>query len=166
MELLDQLTGWDIMILVVAVVSAGMGIFEGMVRTVADLGSWVIALLGSFMLAPQITNLIGLQAYPWVGLILAFVLLFFVTRLLGVIFSNALRRVGLGGADRSLGAVLGLARAAMIVALLASAGKLLEMDKQPGWQNAVSKPVLEGAADLVAKYAPKLEQFKPAAIKK
>jgi membrane protein required for colicin V production len=165
MEILEQLTGWDIMILAVAIISAGIGIVEGMIKTVFDLGSWIIALLGSFMIAPYITDLIGLKPYPWVGLILGFVLLFFVTRLLGVIFSKALRRVGLGGADRSLGAILGLARAAMIIALLASAGKLLDMDKQPGWQNALSKPALEGAANLVAKYAPKLEQFKPAAIR-
>jgi membrane protein required for colicin V production len=165
MGMLEQLTGWDIMILAIAIISAGIGIFEGMIKTVFDLGSWVVALMGSFMIAPHITELIGLKPYPWVGLILGFVLLFFVTRLIGVVFSKALRRVGLGGADRSLGALLGLARAALIVALLASAGKLLDMHKQPAWENAISRPALEGAADLVAKYAPRLEQFKPAAIR-
>ncbi|MGB7182354.1 MAG: CvpA family protein [Burkholderiaceae bacterium] len=165
MDWLTGLTGWDVMVLVVAIVSAGLGIMQGMVRSVADLGSWIIALFGSFMIAPAITEFIDLKPYPWVGLILGFIVLFFLTRLIGVVFAKLLRSAGLGGADRSLGAVVGLARAVLVIALLASAGRLLDMHKQPGWQNALSRPALEAAADLVAQYAPKLEQFKPAALR-
>lgn len=165
MQILADLTGWDLMILLVIVVSAGMGMAQGMVRSVADLGSWLVAGLGSFIVAPEITNFIGLKLYPWAGLILGFVVLFFLTRLIGVLFSKALRSAGLGGADRALGTVIGLLRGALIVALVASAATLLEMHKQPGWKNALSRPVLEAASDMVARYAPRLEQFKPAALR-
>jgi membrane protein required for colicin V production len=165
MEMLANLTGWDLLVLVVTVLSAGLGVMQGMVRSIADLGSWVVALFGSFMVAPYVTEFIGLKPYPWVGLILGFVVLFFLTRLLGVVFSKTLRSAGLGGADRSLGVIVGLLRAVLIIALLASAARLLDMDQQPGWKNAVTRPALEIAADFVAQYAPKLEQFKPAALR-
>lgn len=166
MEVINQLTGWDIMILVVVLISAGLGAMQGMMRSIADFGSWLIAFFGSFLIAPVITDFINLKAYPWVGLIVGFVLLFFLTRLIGVLLAKGLNSVGLRGADRALGSLVGLIRAALVVAVLASAGKLLEMHTQPGWQQAISRPVLEGASELVARYAPKLEQFKPAALRK
>lgn len=165
MDMLAAFTGWDVLVVVVLVLSAGLGVMQGMVRSIADLGSWVVALFGCFLVAPYLTEFIGLRAYPWVSLIIGFVLLFFLTRLLGVVFAKMLRSAGLGGADRALGAVVGLLRAALIIALLASAARLLDMDEQPAWKNAVSRPVLELAADFVAQYAPKLEQFKPAAMR-
>ena len=166
MDFPGQFTGWDVMILVVLAISVGLGIFQGMMRTVADLGSWVVAFLGAFYVAPFITDFINLKAYPWVGLILGFIVLFFLTRLVGVVLARGLKSVGLRGADRALGGLVGLARAALVVAALASAGKLLDMDKQPGWQKAVSKPLLNAAAGYVAQFAPRLEQFKPAALRR
>lgn len=163
MAVLDLLTGWDYVVGVVAILSFGIGLFRGMIRTVSDLGSWVVAFLAAPMLGPRLTDQIQLQAYPWVALIIVFVLVFFLVRLIGVWLARGVDGAGLAGADRALGGLAGLARAALLVAALASAGKLLDMHRQPAWENALSRPALDAAAKAVDAYFPDLQKLKPAA---
>lgn len=160
MDQIVALTGWDYLLAIVALVSIGVGAYRGMVRTVADLGSWILAFLAAPFAGPWITEFIGLRNYPWVGLVIGFVLVFFATRLLGVWLARGLNTVGLRGADRALGGVLGAARTILIIAVLATAGRLLDMDRLPAWKNAASREVLETLAGTVERYVPELQRLK------
>ena len=157
-----MLTGWDYLIAVIAIISVGLGFMRGMIKTVFDLGSWVAAFIAAPLVSPDITKFIGVEAYPWAGLLIGFVGVFFVVRLVGVVLSKGIDTVGLKGADRSLGGVLGLARAALIVTALATAATLLDMNKQPAWTNALSKPALDLFSSTVLTYFPDLKKLKPA----
>lgn len=162
MSFLDMLTGWDYLLLLIVVISFGLGLFRGMVKTVFDLGSWVAAFVAAPLLGPMITGFTKLDAYPWVGLLIGFVGVFFLLRLIGVGIAKSLDTVGLASADRSLGGVLGVARAALIVTVLATAGTLLDMHRQPAWMEAASKPLLDLGAGTALKYFPNLQKLKPA----
>ncbi len=58
--------------------------------------------------------------------------------------------------------MIGIARAALIVVGLATAGTLLDMHRQPAWTKALSKPVLDLASGTALKYFPDLQKLKPA----
>jgi len=162
MDFLSLLTGWDYLITVIVIISAGIGFMRGMIKTVFDLGSWVAAFIAAPLVSPSITKFIGVEAYPWAGLLIGFVGVFFLIRLIGVLLSKGIDTVGLRGADRSLGGFLGLARAALLVLGLATAATLLDMNKQPAWTNALSKPVLELFSNTALTYFPDLKKLKPA----
>lgn len=165
MAIFDMLTGWDYLLALVVVMSFGLGLFRGMIKTVFDLGSWIIAFLAAPLAGPAITGFTNLDAYPWVGLLIGFVAAFFLVRLVGILLSKGLTSVGLAGADRALGGVIGLARAALIITGLATAGTLLDMHRQPAWTKALSRPALELASGTTLKYFPDLQKLKPARSK-
>ncbi|MEZ5740659.1 MAG: CvpA family protein [Burkholderiaceae bacterium] len=160
MAFLASLTGWDYLVLFVVLMSLGLGAFRGMVRTVADLASWAVAFIAAPLLSPLVLSIPGMAPYPSLALVLSFVAAFFLTRLVGVAVAKGLTSVGLAGADRALGGLVGLVRAVLIVAGIATAGKMIELDKQPAWKAAVSRDLLEVAARTVQQYVPAMPDLR------
>lgn len=151
---LSTLTGWDWFVLIVFALSVLLGVLRGLVRTVFGLAAWVVALLGAPLLAPAAIEAAGMQAHPWVMLVLLFLALFLLVRLLGGLLARGLGRIGLGGADRGLGAVLGAARAVLLILIAAVAARSLDLDQTPSWRDARSRPLLEGLVHWVQPYLP------------
>lgn len=150
------LSSWDWFVLLLVVLSTGMGLLRGMVRSVFGLGAWVVAFLGA---GPAGDVLAGgnwlAGAGPW-NYAIAFVALYLSMRLLGGLVSGGLKRVGLGGLDRGMGAVLGLARAVLLVALGAMLGHLAGLDRGEAWQQARSRPVLDALVERMRPLLPSL----------
>jgi len=145
---LSQFTAWDWLVVLIAMTSVIFGFWRGLVRTAAGLLAWV----GAFFLAPLGVTVLApvFGGVPsWVLLALGFLLGFVVIQLGGALLARLVQGVGLGGVDRLLGAVLGLARALAIAALLATAGVALGLDRSPSWQDARCRPLLEELIDLV-----------------
>jgi membrane protein required for colicin V production len=140
---LGAITGWDWFVLSVFVLSVGLGLFRGMVRTVFAFGAWVVGLLGVPFASPFLIGLLPAEVPRPVIYVLVFLLLFVAMRMLGGLAARALRGVGLGGADRFLGAVLGIGRAVIIVLLVALGAHLAGLSKESAWQQAMSKPLLD-----------------------
>ena len=82
--------------------------------------------------------------------VIAFSVLFLVilmaVSIAGLLFTKAVRAVGLGLADRTLGGVFGFARGALILLVLALAAGLTALPKEPFWREAKLAPPLETAA--------------------
>ena len=145
---LSLLTGWDWIVVLIAIVSMAFGIWRGLVRTAAGLLAWV----GAFLLAPIGASLLGpmLGSVPgWVQLALAFLLGFLLIQLGGAVLARLVHGIGLGGVDRALGALLGLARGLAITGLLATSAVALGLEQSPAWQQATSRNLLESLVDLV-----------------
>ncbi|MEZ5661699.1 MAG: CvpA family protein [Burkholderiaceae bacterium] len=101
--LLKQLTGWDYLVLLVALLSIGIGMLRGMARTVADLASWLVAFLAAPVVGTLVAPLLGLQEwYRPLVITLGFVAVFMLVRL-GWAVGAWPERDGLAGADRALG---------------------------------------------------------------
>jgi membrane protein required for colicin V production len=150
----DALTGWDWFVLTVAVLSVGIGALRGLVRTVFALGAWVVGLLGVPLASPFVLPLLPDGVPRPLVYFLVFLVLFVAVRLLGGLAARALRGIGLGGADRLLGAVLGLARAAVIVVIAAVAAHLAGQSRSAAWQKAQTRPLLDEIVRQVEPFLP------------
>jgi membrane protein required for colicin V production len=141
-----ELTGWDWFVLVIALISVGFGLWRGMVRTIFALLAWLIALVGTPMLlpivAPIISPIFNIES-TWLLAVPLFIALFLIVRITGGLISASLSKAGLGGADRLLGALLGFARAAIVVAVVALVAKQFGLHEQAMWKQSVSRPLME-----------------------
>ncbi len=146
---MDSLTGWDWFVVLVSGVSVLFGFWRGLVRTVFALAAWVVAIVGTPLLGGTLVATTGMQQYPWVIYIVLFLALFVGVRLLGNLLARSLRAAGLRGADRGLGALLGIARALIILTIAAVIARETGLTTRDSWQQALSRPLLEQLAALV-----------------
>jgi membrane protein required for colicin V production len=141
-----DLTGWDWFVLTIVVLSVGFGMWRGMVRTIFALLAWAVALLGTpFLLpivAPMIAPLLKIES-TWVLAVPIFIVLFIVVRLIGGLIAAGLSKAGLGSVDRLFGALLGVARAAIVVAVVALVAKQFGLHEQALWKQSISRPLME-----------------------
>lgn len=150
----DALTGWDYFVIATLLISVVLGLLRGLVRTVFALAAWVVALLGAPLATGPLLAATGWAIHPLFVAVLVFFALLISVRLLGGLIARALAKVGLGLADRSLGAVLGVLRALIIVTVVALVGHHLGADREPAWKQALSRPLLDELVSWVMPYLP------------
>ncbi|MEZ5648914.1 MAG: CvpA family protein, partial [Burkholderiaceae bacterium] len=76
MGVLQHLTGWDYLVLLVVLLSIGIGFMRGMARTVADLSSWLLAFLAAPVVGTQVAPILGLAEYRPMVITISFVAVF------------------------------------------------------------------------------------------
>jgi membrane protein required for colicin V production len=150
----DGFTGWDGFILIVGVLSVGIGVIRGLVRTVFALAAWVIGLLGVPLAAPTLIGLLPESVPRALVYLTVFALLFIAIRQLGALAARGLRGLGLGGIDRLLGAVLGTVRAAIVILLAALGAHLAGFSSHPSWTQAFSRPLLDALVQRAEPFLP------------
>ena len=154
MDALSTLTGWDWIVILVMLGSVVAGLWRGLVRTVFGFAAWVVALVGAPLAAPAAIDATGMQAHPWVVLALLFLAFFVVVKLMGSLLARLLGKIGLGGADRGLGALLGAARAVLLLLLVAVAARAMKLDESASWRDAHARPLLDALVRLAEPYLP------------
>lgn len=148
------LTGWDYFVIAALLISVALGMLRGLVRTVFALAAWIVALIGTPLATGPLLALTGWSLHPLFVAVLVFFVLLVAVRLLGGLIARALAKVGLGLADRSLGAVLGVVRALIIVTIVALVARHLGADRDAAWQQALSRPLLDELVSWVTPYLP------------
>lgn len=153
------MTWVDYVVLGVAVLSIAWGAWRGMVREIISLAGWVIAFLAANLFAGPASALVpAMLQNPQLRLGAAFVGVFLialiVTSLFGLLLSKLVRAVGLGGLDRALGALFGVARAALVIAALALLAGLTNLPRQPAWKQSLSGDALAYCANAVKPWLP------------
>lgn len=113
----------DIVFLVIIALSSIMGVFRGLIKEAFSLITWIGALvIGSLFYSPMAGLLDGMIDNSSLRNLSAFAILFVLTILVGTLVGNMLQKliqaVGLGGADRALGALFGILRGLIIVSLV------------------------------------------------
>lgn len=160
------MTWVDLVVLAVLVISAGLAFMRGLVREVLGVGAWVgavvLALAALPLLRPTVRTWVSDPA--WTDP-LAFVCVFLVClialSLLARVIGRTVRASALGGVDRSLGLVFGLARgAALVILAYIMAGMAVSAEQ---WPEAVREaraltPAYEGAKWVVHQLP---ENFRP-----
>jgi len=149
------MTGFDYAVLAVIGLSALLGLWRGVASEVLGLVAWVAAFFAARwwggavgeMLPRMLSDPVWRQLSGFVAVFVATLILFGLARLL---FSRLLRAVGLGLADRLLGALFGVARGAVVVSVLVLVGGMTTMPRQAWWAEAWLAPPLETAV-LAAK---------------
>ncbi len=143
----------DLGVLAILAVSALLGLSRGLVREALGLAAWVLAGAGAYHFGPKAMPLaeqaIGNPdvADP-VAYITVFIVLLIVLSLVANLVGRLVRVSALGGLDRTLGLVYGLARgAAVLIAIYIPVSLMLPPDRwPPAAQRARSLPwVYQGA---------------------
>jgi membrane protein required for colicin V production len=156
------MTWVDYAVIAVMAVSILWGALRGLIREVMSLGAWVIAFLAANLFAGPLAEFMP-QAIsrPELRVLASFVSIFLlaliVTTLFGLLLSRIAAAAGLGGVDRVLGAVFGVARGLIILIALTLVAGLTRLPDDSAWRESVSGPWLaRGAMALKAWLPPAL----------
>ncbi len=160
----------DLIVLAIIAISALLGLSRGFVREMLGLAAWLIAAYGAYRFGPQLLpfanrtienpDLAGIAAYA-----VAFLALLIVLSIAANLIGRIVRLSALGGLDRTLGLVFGVARgAAVLIAAYILGGQVLPKSESwpPQIKQARTVPLLYHGAVLVAGYLP--EAYRPAIV--
>ena len=135
--------GWfDIIILVVILISALISLVRGFVKESISLATWLVA--GFLALSYYMVLADLLHAYiesPTISQVTAFAILFITTLIVGAIInfmiSQIVDKTGLSGTDKTLGVVFGAARGVLIVSMIVLFAGLTPMPSESWWQESI-----------------------------
>lgn len=155
------MTGADIAILSVIVISALVGVLRGFVKEVFSLATWIAALILSYLFRDPVGAALplGESVSMLIRSVAGGILVFCSTLILGGFLSTLVHKLihatGLSGTDRTLGVVFGLLRGCVIIlALLIILPSISPVEEQPWWQTSTTIPLFLGfeewATTLVA----------------
>lgn len=153
------MTWLDYAVLGVLAASIVWGAWRGLVREVLSILGWVIAFLAANLFAGALSGEMP-QAIPTPELRLAaaFVAVFagslLATSLAALLLSKLVKAAGLGGFDRLLGALFGVARGLLIVFAAALLAGLTSAPRQPFWRDSVSGPAMSAFAAVAKRWLP------------
>lgn len=157
----------DVAVLIVVAFSGMLGFLRGMVREVFGLAAWAGAAIAAVFFFSQVQGIArraisNVDIADPVAFGAVFLLVLIALSLLARILGGAVRRSTLGGLDRTLGLVYGLARgAALMVAAYLIAGTIEPMEQ---WPNQVLEartlPSIYLGAAWVAQRVP--DDYRPA----
>jgi len=153
------MTWLDYAVVGVFALSLVVGAWRGLVREVLSILGWVIAFLAANLLAgplgPQMPQVVpSPELRVAAAYVAVFVASLVATSLLGLLLSKIVKAAGLGGVDRSLGALFGIARGLLIVLAAALLAGLTSAPRQPFWRDSASGPYLAQAAQALKPLLP------------
>ena len=139
--------------------SALVGLLRGAAYELIALAGWFAAFLLARLYAGWLgEHLLSMVAQPGLRLALAwgacFVLVLLAAGVLATLARLLLRSSGLGMLDRSLGAVFGIARGALVIVLLALLAAYTRLPSSSLWRDSLLAPLASAAAARVAPMLP------------
>jgi membrane protein required for colicin V production len=145
-----RVTLFDYAVLGIIAASLLLGMWRGVVSEILALAAWVVAFVVGRMYAADVAPVYGkLLPDPLLRYVAGFatvavavLLVFSIGRLVARLLMKA---VGLGWADRTLGAVFGIGRGVAVALLLVLVGGLTPLPKESWWRDASLAPPLETA---------------------
>jgi membrane protein required for colicin V production len=136
------MNGLDYTILCVIAISALVGLLRGFVRETVSLLVWIAAFwLAMSFSADAAAHLSGVIGNPSMRLAAAFIALFVSVLIAGVIvnylLAGLLKKAGVRTSDRLLGVVFGIARGALVAALVVILVELTPLVESNAWQGSL-----------------------------
>ncbi|MGD9508337.1 MAG: CvpA family protein [Geminicoccaceae bacterium] len=153
-----QLTLFDVVAIVIVLLSALAALLRGFVREVLGLASWLGAAILAFLALPFVTPLVqpviaGPALASGVAAVGTFLVALVVLKMLSGMVASAIDGSALGPLDKGLGLAFGAARGAFIVcAGYLAAAYLVNPDQHPTWVRDAYfiRPVQQGADRIEA----------------
>jgi amidophosphoribosyltransferase len=149
-----SLTAWDWLVLVVGLVSVGLGLFNGLIRTVFHVAAWLLGILAALLVPAWLAanGQFGPVMWWWGGP--CFVVAYLLTRVVGWLVAKGVSKAGLGAVDRVAGGLFGVVRALLVLAIVVGVARGLQQHQGPQWQVSVSKPLLDLVLTIVEPWLP------------
>lgn len=149
---------YDISIIVVLLVSTLLSIFRGFSRECLTLVTWIGGACLAYLFAPLVGSMVPGVSTVLVRNIISGFIIFLTIVILGSYLSNFLRKVisssSLSIADRGLGAVFGISRAAVVSLLLTAWLATTSFTEYTTWQSSVIAPKLQHYSEEVGQNLP------------
>lgn len=153
------MTGLDVALAGVVVLSTLAAMLRGLVREFVSLAAWCIGLAMALAFSDEFARRLAFLDAPLLAReLLAFALIVVAAlvagALVGALLRGAVNAVGLGSLDRLLGALFGLARGLVAVLVFALIAGLTSLPQRDWWQNSMFGPMLGVAALSLRPYLP------------
>jgi membrane protein required for colicin V production len=153
------MTGFDYFALGVVAISIAVGAFRGALREVLSVLGWVAAIFLAWRFSHAIAEFLPSSwssptlrtALAFVGVLVGCLMLF---GLAALALGTLVRKGGMTGTDRVLGALFGFMRGVVILVALVLFAGLTPLPRERAWRNAVLRQPLESAAILIRTYLP------------
>ncbi|MGD8341901.1 MAG: CvpA family protein [Gammaproteobacteria bacterium] len=152
------MTWIDYAIVALCIASSAFGYWRGFVKEAIALVTWLLAILLAWQAAWMVEPRLGeWTAAPelrvWAARAIIFVAVLVIGGLLAWLLRAVIRKSGLSSTDRSLGAVFGVLRGALLVGLLAIVVDLADLQSESWWADAKLRPLSEQIAEGIVYYA-------------
>jgi membrane protein required for colicin V production len=152
------MTSVDYVILFLALLSVLIGVWRGFTTEALSLLTLLAAIGLAWLFAGAVEPHLGDWASAgevriWAARLIIFVVVLALGGLAQWLARKLIKHTGLSGVDRTLGAVFGFLRAAVVLGLAVLVLEFTELDQEPWWQDARLRPYAERAADAVKYYA-------------
>jgi len=152
------MTAVDYVILLLALLSILIGVWRGFMTEALSLVTLLAAIALAWLFAPSVEPHLGDWASAgevrlWAARFIIFVVVLALGGLAQWLARKLVRGTGLTSVDRTLGAVFGFLRAAVVLGLAVIVLQFTELDQEPWWQDARLRPYAERAAEAVKFYA-------------
>ena len=141
----------DYAVIALVAISVIVGVVRGAVREVIHVGGWIVA----FALAHAYAQSLSAHFADWMTepvyrVIVAWLAIFLsvmvISSLLASLVSELVRKLGLGGLNRILGAIIGFLRGGLVLLVLTLAAGMTKFPQSVLWKSAAATPWLEVAA--------------------
>lgn len=137
----------DIAIVAVLGMSIAWGAWRGFVREILSLAGWVLAFLAANAVAAPLGELLPAswaraEVRVLIAFIVVFVLVLSALTLVATLISKLFKKAGLGGVDRTLGGLFGLARGVLILLAITLAAGLTSLPGDARWKHSVGAGML------------------------
>jgi len=132
----------DYVIVGIVLLSALVSVLRGFMQEALSLAAWILAAWIALTFSDGLAGLLGgYIGTPTIRLVVAFAILFLVTIILGAavnyLVGQLVRKTGLTGTDRMLGIIFGVARGAIIVAILVLLAGLTPLPREHWWKESL-----------------------------
>ncbi|MBI5040351.1 MAG: CvpA family protein [Gammaproteobacteria bacterium] len=136
-----------------------ISIWRGFIKEAISLATWIVAVLVAMTFSDPFADMLS----PWIELpsaraVAGFAGLFLIVLILGALVGflagQLVKKTGLGGTDRVLGTVFGVARGVILVAVLVLLAGLTALPRDPWWQTSQLMPHFERVALWLTQYLP------------
>jgi len=149
----------DIIIPIALTASIILGFVRGFVKESISIATLLIAIWAALYFGPAVGEvsqswLSSVELQTWFGRILVFAIFLSVGGLLGWGISKLVRLSVLSGLDRFMGALFGMLRGVLLVALLVIGGQFSGFDNDDWWLQSRLLPHFEVVADWIKVMAP------------
>jgi membrane protein required for colicin V production len=136
------MAGLDWFVLLTILISIVIGMWRGFIREAFAIAAWIAGAFCAWQYAEFAAGLLGnLPSQPPLrmiaGYVLAFLAAYIVVAIIGAIVRSILNAVGLSFLDRGLGAVFGIARAAIVIIIVASLAANTPLAQSKEWTEAL-----------------------------
>jgi membrane protein required for colicin V production len=136
------MAGLDWFVLLTILLSIGIGMWRGFIREAFAIAAWIAGAFCAWQYAEFAAGLLGnLISQPSLrmiaGYVLAFLAAYIVVAIVGAVVRSILNAVGLSFLDRGLGAIFGVARAAIVIIIVASLAANTPLVQSKEWTGAL-----------------------------